>query len=268
MDVDYSELLEIIRSRKFTIFGTGSVADRFVKAIKTLGYWHNVNGFAVTKIKKEETIIDGKPVIEIDEVARDETILVSVHNILLNEIVSILQKLEFQKFVWIYPYLFDLYFGLPVKYNLQINVRDTVRHLNGIYTHAVYYMAIENIFQRNFIGDKIYIKYMSIFCNKETAIQRWTSFKSRIECYNTSEKLQEYNIKLSKNFDLVLDGAHRLMLAYYFGKENIIADIYDCTLNQYLFFSGNVALTEGQLYKYFLYDEIELIKKTCLKLQI
>ncbi|WP_145152824.1 hypothetical protein [Paenibacillus xylanexedens] len=267
----YTELIkvkDVIENQKFVIYGTGSVAKRFSQILKHSGRWGNISHYTVSSLEQDVMFIDGKVVKEIKNVKNDNIVMVAVHNIFADEILENLKYLGFKKVFWIYPHLFDLCFGMPVQSNMILDVKSVVRGLHGVYVHAIYYLAIESEFLKNTVGRNLYIKFMCIFCSEKAANKRWFDFVERIHKYEKGDVQQNYNIKLSHEYDIVLDGSHRLMLAYYFNVDKIAADIYCCDLNRYIEFAENMALTDKQLHEYFSYDEILLIKEADLKLKI
>lgn len=267
----YTEFMKIkntIEKEKIVIYGTGSVSKRFSKLIKENGYWGNVSNYAVSSLEHHANFIDGKAVKEIKDISNDNIVMLAVHNIFLNEILENLSNLGFENVIWIYPYLFDLSFGMPIQNNIVLDVKNIVNRLNGIYSYAIYHLAIENEYSKNVVGGSIYRKFMRIFCSEEAANKRWSDFVERMHKYENGDVQQNYNIKLSNEYDIVLDGLHRLMLAHYFNVDKIVADIYSCDMNKYIDYAENMALTDKQLNKYFSHDEIDLIKETVLKLSI
>ena len=57
--------------------------------------------------------------------------MIAVHNIFIDEIIEKLKNLGFSRYFWVYPYLFDLSFGLPIERNVEIDVRSLVKRIKG-----------------------------------------------------------------------------------------------------------------------------------------
>lgn len=267
MYTEFLKIESIIEKENFVIYGTGSVAKRFSKIIKEKGYWDNVSNYAVSSLQQVEAYYDGKDIKEINEVSNDSIVMIAVHNIFIDEIIEKLKNLGFSRYFWVYPYLFDLSFGLPIERNVEIDVRSLVKGLKDVYLNQILYLAIESALFNNTIGRDLYIKYMCIFCSEKAASKRWLDFVKRIHKYESGDAKQNYNIKLSNKLDIVIDGSHRLMLAYYFNVEKILADIYSCDIKRYIEFAENMLLNDEQLQKYFTQEEILLIKEVDLKLK-
>ncbi|MEK3826959.1 hypothetical protein [Paenibacillus sp. FSL K6-1558] len=262
METELEIIKTIINSDKFTIFGTGSVAKRFGEQLKYCGCWDNVSHFSVSLLKDDMVLFEGKKVVEIKDVTNDSIVMIAVHNIFVDEIIDKLKKLGFKRFFWIYPHLFDLCFGIPKHRDVVLKVDEVVQRINGFYVNAIYYLAIENVLGKNKVGREVYLKFMSVFSSEKAAKKRWEDFVQKIYEYEQGNVQQNYNIKLSHNHDIVLDGSHRLMLAFYFNVSEITADMYSCDLKQYKAYAQDMAMTDNQLNKYFSHDEILLIKET------
>lgn len=261
MNYDYANVCDIIEHEEILIYGTGAVAQRLIQILKRKSCWSNVKGFVVSCMTGQQNNLENKPVKAIDEVSNENTILIAVHVVLKDEIEARLRALNFKKFVWIYPYLFDLEFGIPKQRNVVIDVEETVKNLYGIYTHAIYYMAIDCYLHKNDDGKKIYIKLMNIFNDPQTSIKRWDNFVEQINVCEREGFKQEHNIKLAETKDVLIDGGHRLILAYYFGVKKINADLYDCDMKHYIEFSGRIPLTDERLEQNFDIEEIKKIKE-------
>lgn len=259
-ELDIDEIFNVIKNEKFVIYGAGSVGKRFAEILKKMDCFHNVVAFAITnKDYKIETIYE-REIKKIDEIGQETKILIAVHDVHYKKICELLQEQGYKYYYWIYPYLFDIYYGLPIEKNVRMRVQDVVKNLASIYTHAIYYLAIKSYFTEDDIGKNIYIKYMKIFSERETSVQRYEFFERKIKNCRENGFIQNDSIKLSVKKDIILDGTHRLMLAYWFDTEYIQADIYDADMKDYLDFSNNVALTEEGLKNNFELQEINLIK--------
>jgi hypothetical protein len=245
----------------FVVYGTGAVSARFNLIIEKRKAYNHLVGYAVTKKTSAVQIFNGKHVEQVESYPKGIKIAVAVHISLWGEIKKHLEKLGYYNYVWIYPELFDLYYGVPLQENIMINVRSIVANLYPIYTHVIYYLAIENYFGMNDVGYDFYIKYMKMHCSNETAYCRLQNFREKIAECEEKGFCQEFNIKLIAEGHIILDGAHRLMLAYYFGKENIYCDLYEGNMEAYLNFSGEIALNDEHLEKQFLPKEVALIRE-------
>lgn len=260
VEMSIEELYQIMGNSRFTIFGTGTVAKRLCYMLRKRGFWNNLNGFATSQNHGSE--FEGKKVMQIGEISKDDILLIAVHKVVYDEVKILLQQYGITKYYWIYPQLFDLYFGKPIQKDIIVDVRTLIRNLYGVYSHAIFYLAIAYYFHQNDFGKQYYIKYMNIFSNSQTSKARWKDFLLRIEECEKNGFLQDFNIKLNSSQNIILDGAHRVMLAYYFGKDMIRGDIYRCEMRDYLRFSGNIALTEDKLHRFFTNEEMEIIKET------
>ena len=247
------------QNENIVIYGAGSIAQRFYGDLVKKGLDYKVIGFGVTK-SMEYSGVMGKPVKGILEYPKEYGIAIAVHNVIYDEMRLYLEHHEYSKYYWVFPELFDFHYGKPVVKDALINVRKLVKSIENSYSHVVYLLAIEEVATgNNSVGIGLYNKYMRSFCNKSTADKRKESFINRINNYLADDSIEQFNIKVNSKRTFVLDGAHRLMLAYFFQKETIGADVYETQDEEYLFL-GKCCLTKERLQSVYSQEEVEIVE--------
>lgn len=214
-----------ISTKPFYIFGTGIIGTRFYEALKEKNLLGWFRGFVVSQ--KKESGFMTEPVFIPDEIMNDNqsTICIAVHESILNEVYESLKSRGLNNTIWIYPYLLELELGPPVKLNLKKNVTALVSGINRINPYAIYYLAIEDIDVGNGIGRDAYLWLYLRGNTVGTAKARLEKLESIIKAFD-KEIVLNYPIRINTEENTVADGAHRLMLARYYGLDEIACDIY------------------------------------------
>lgn len=239
------------------IYGAGSIGQRFYGDLQRRGMDNKVEGFAVTTPGDTNSLL-GQPVKDILDYSKDYAIVIAVHSVLYNEMRDYLDSHKYSNYYGIAADYVDYHYGKPIKTDVIVDVEELVKSIRKSYAHVIYLFAIEEISKKtNTIGISLYEKYMSSFCDKKTASKRVDALIRRVNTYYNDDK---YNIKINKNKTFVIDGAHRLMLAYNYGKKMIGVDIYDITEDEYLKW-GEACLTRARMEEVFNSDEVRLIER-------
>lgn len=262
------EVKQLINDNNFYIYGNGAVAKRFFHYLSLNKLEGHVLGFIVTcrgKDTKEERV----PIYEVGKVLDKHLIIIAVDTCNEASVVSVLAQHGIDRYIYIYHYLFDLTFGAPL-YAENVDVHTLIKENRYTSrTPAIYYLAIENYFGKNDIGDKLYIKHIASgnqsSSSLETAKRCLKIFHGVIEDCCMHGYHQKYNIKISENHTRILDGHHRLTLAKYFGVERIIADVYNWSWEKFKEYypMRNRYYEDGSekpLGVFFANDEVEFIE--------
>ena len=236
--LSYNEVIAKISAQKFYIYGAGGYGKKVEKAIQKMGLQDNFLGYAVTE-KRDN---DHSEVLEIATVNPENLIIIATHYVNSKEMEAVLLGLNFHNYICIYPYLTELSLGLPYEKSVEFSTEKLVREYTHINFCAVLYLAIESILNNTELGKKLYIKMTMIKSNERTAFLRWQNLVQRVNLYRHGN-IEEYPIQVSTDYKIVLDGAHRLMLAYYFGRPKILADLYHVDAEDYAKFDN------GDVYK-------------------
>lgn len=246
----------IVHNDHIVIYGAGSIGQRFYGDLQRRGMDNKVEGFAVTTPGDVNNIL-GQPVKDILDYSKDYAIVIAVHKVLYDEMRDYLDFHQYGNYYGIATDYLDYHYGKPIKTNVFIDVKELVRNIRKSYSHVIYLIAIEEISKKtNTIGISLYEKYMSSFCDKKTASKRVDALIRRVNTYYNDD--DKYNIKINKNKTFVIDGTHRLMLAYNYGKCAIAADVYDISEDECLKW-GEACLTEERIKEIFDENEIQII---------
>lgn len=225
---DRKELIEIISDKKILIYGAGYVALNFLEALKRNGLEEQVLGFAVSQITETEKYIDSLPVRSIDQVpVDDETIIcIAVHEALKEEIEAVLLHKGISNYIWIYPLLYSLYLGNPVKEGEWIDTKKLMRGYKERYGMAVRWAAIDDYYGNCPGGLDLYQKAMAMHGSMDTIKARTDRFLKLIQDWDSMGYNARWQISIDRNYEII-DGEHRVALAFYHGQPQIRCRIYD-----------------------------------------
>lgn len=253
------EVFELMES-PFVVFGAGSVGKRFIEIIKKRGYLDNLVGVGISNASDGDSIGD-IPVRSIESFDRCLPVFIAVHESSYSVVNSYLERLEFKKYMWIYPMFCNLFFGKPVKRNVKIDVGSLFTTSNRIFNYAVYALVIEQLMGNISNGFAIYTKYFTTLSTEKSAEERLRSFKERVIRSSKTGFIQETPIRVSVDKARILDGVHRCVLSFYYGNHVIFADLYKVTDEAYSIYSNNHILTRERMEEIYDSSEIRLIEE-------
>lgn len=260
-----SELLAYLRRHEIIICGVGNVALRFYRLLEEYEISNNVIAFARTKTE-EELEIDGKKVISFDEMKESESVVacLAVHDINRSSMEMELKRYKIRNVVWIYPYLYQLFFGSPLQEQVALSVNKIVR-VQSNYGVAIRSLAIDDYYGRNAKGFDIYLRAMQLSCEYETAKRRLNNFCRLIENWDKYGYDETKRIWIDDKYR-VFDGMHRLSLAKYHNQREINCDIYEGRLKRNDWMGNNTLMEKEAVKCAFSEAELQLIEKTYQKL--
>ncbi len=252
------ELLNEIRIRGIAVFGTGFVSERFTEGLRRYGLDDKIKCYLVTSEFYKN--YKGKPVINIetsdydDKALIDDNLLVciAVHESNKASILRSLEKKGFREYTWIYPFFHEVCLGKPLKVDEEIYVSRLIKKCLGDYRIAVRLLAIEACYGKNKEGLDIYVKAQSAHCRYDTAIRRFEQLKSLIQNWDLNGYDNKSRLIITDQ-DEMIDGHHRLTLAYYHGMDIIKVNVYP-SLWAKGFLNDGARITEEVLAKVGLSD--------------
>lgn len=224
-------IIENLKGKKIIIYGTGHVAHKFYKVLKQCGLKKQIVCFAKTKDVQAGETLDGIAVHCFEEISVEEDTLVclAVHESLRTEIEKTIRR-KTKKYIWIYPYLYELMLGMPEQKNVELAIAPLLDGYSGDLRLGVRLAAIEQQDNRNDFGFDYYIRAQMLHCSEATAAQRLKQFLSMIERWKRSGYDRSYTIAITRKSG-VIDGNHRLAMAVYTGQKSIYGNIYPTELS-------------------------------------
>lgn len=221
------EFLQYISNKKIMIYGTGYVALNFLEALQKRGLDNRIQGFVVSKKSWEQRDIKGFPIKEIDEifVSNEIVICIAVHESIKAEVESILLQKGFLHYLWIYPCLYHLYYGDPVKEREWVNIRELIPRDSDRYKVALRWAALEDYYGNCPQGFYLYRKAMALHANMRTVEAREAGFRKLIQNFDEFGYDSEKQIAINEEYEII-DGEHRLTIAFYHGMQKIKCKIY------------------------------------------
>ncbi|WP_044913064.1 hypothetical protein [Butyrivibrio sp. WCE2006] len=234
------KLIDKLKKQNFYIYGTGFVAEHFYEALNRLELSKNTVSFVTTHNQNSE--YHGIPVKSIKDINDDLLICIAVHEANLKEIVEVLNERGLKNYVWIYPFIFDMWYGEPIKKGVLVPTNEILTTCKNDYRIVIRVLAIEEYYKINKIGYSIYMKAQQVHSSPDTARKRLEQFIKLIASWEDSGYSNDSKLKIDENNE-IFDGVHRLALAYYHGISKVNCDIYR-TLDNKPYINDEVKLTE------------------------
>lgn len=197
----------------------------------------------------------------IDEqvIKQTDIVCLAVHETLENELEKVLLTRKIENYVWIYPFLLQL---LPIELlweKVPVSVNQIIQ-ANEDYRFAIRYLAIDNYYKKNTFGFEIYLKATNLYCEYETAKKRMDEFCSLICNWQEAGYNVEKACYINEEYR-VLDGAHRISLAKYYGQGEIICNVYRTLSDFWRWYEGEAALTKKDILSAgFSAEEVKIIE--------
>lgn len=228
MNVDV--LIKKIEENKIAIYGTGYVSQRFYEILVRRNLTNHLMYFITSKGGAR---INGYEVLSINDarIGNDVLILIAVHETIKDEIVRDLEKRRYSNYIWIYPELYELMLGNPIKENVSVPIKRIWLRNRDNYCMAVRYLAIDNYYKKNTYGYYIYRQAMSLYNSQRTSEKRLQQFIALIESWERDGYDQKSPSMILDDYSYI-DGTHRISLASYFGLEFIMCNVYSAKQNK------------------------------------
>ena len=223
-----NEFLEIIAYKKIWVYGAGYVANRFLEALKKHGMESHVQGYIVSQKKEDQEYINGLPVKSIENMVVDDAsiICIAVHEVYKNQIELELTQRDIFHYIWIYPFLCELYMGMPIKEKEWVDTIKIIPKDERQYAMAVRWAAISDFYGIYPGGLMLYKRAMAIHSNADTGEARAIRFINLIKDWDTYGYRPMWQISINTHFEII-DGEHRVALALYHGQAQVQCKIYD-----------------------------------------
>ena len=213
----------------FYVFGTGFVASMLVEALRAHGALGGVRGYLVSRCD-EPRQFEGAPVLSASDEAVDRSmpVYVAVHESNAAEVVRLLEQFGFTQVIWVYPHLYDLLYGEPLYRGIFIEVRQILEAQDPSYHWlAIRALAAEALRgqapeQRNAALDA-YVKAQAVHCGFGTARKRLGCLGDLLDAMKDGFD-SERPILIDADFRII-DGLHRMAVAWLLGIERIACDI-------------------------------------------
>ena len=228
--------LELAKNEKFYIYGTGFVAKRFYQGLERMNCTKNVLGFVQSERRSgEEKTFFQQPVLCIADISTSSLVFVATHFIWESEIKKTLTALGFQRYILAYEYINEFFFGLPIAYGREISVDYLIGRVMAscsIFV-AAYYAALMKFFGEEGGTYELYLRLQTDAVNEAAARKRLRRFRNLVDGYRQmgEQALTTYPLKLNEGISCILDGAHRVMIAFYERIPSMKADIYPTPAN-------------------------------------
>ncbi len=253
--------VEYFRNNKLIIYGTGYVAHMFYKALKVHNLQANVLCCVTTYPPEKNEVFEGIPVYGIQDINTNTNVLIciAVHESIRTEIENVLKKIT-DRYIWIYPCLYELLLGKPAQRNTIIRVERLLEGYKEDLRLAIRLAAIEQHDGKNDCGQQYYINAQMIHCEKNTADKRWKRFMALVDEWKRSGYNKQFSITVNTSYE-VIDGDHRVSMAVYTGQQAIYGNIYKSELSPQEIHENGAMMSEYILMQNgFTRRDIEILK--------
>ncbi len=222
---EWSQLIK--NEKEIYIYGAGKYGKAIMKLLKDSGKEQNVSGFLVSDLHNNPTMIDEKTVYAISNIEnKNAFILIAVSDQFQEEILSMLEKLQFYNVVNAYKYAFLDWNNVDIVDLHKLWQMQYINEKFSRYDIAVRLLAIEEYFGKNTFGMSLYKKMQS----QRVRLGYGEISKERFVRLIISWEKKGYDpdseIIVDENFRLI-DGAHRLALAIYYRLSYLKVRIVD-----------------------------------------
>ena len=218
--LNLEQLFNMINEGSYYIYGAGGAAKRFFEGLCELGLTENCKGFIVSK-KDMKKIKE-----EICLISDNVQVFIAVHKVYLHEIESLLEKNHFKKYYWIYPLIFELEYGSPVKKNVIRETDELVSRMRSLYMLAIFYLTIDYCLGKNTFGKDCHIRFHMKDVSGHSAKRIEELFEQRIKKYLKTGEVEPYPIMINVQEDYCMDGNHKLIISKYFHIPEVNCNIY------------------------------------------
>ena len=120
--IQIQDVINLIRTKKFVIYGNGFIGKRFIKQIERMNCKNMISAMVVTNLEENNNSRkDGLK--SVYEISKDSLVFIAAHESVATEIKEVLDSIGVSNYIWIYPYLIELELGKPIeRYALNIEI--------------------------------------------------------------------------------------------------------------------------------------------------
>ncbi len=223
--MNYNDFFSLASGGKFTVFGTGFVAEMFFQGLVSHGHENNLRWFYVSR-EPAEKMFHGVSVYPISEYKGGEPLLIALHPANLNSIGDLKEK-----GICIYPFLYEYLYGKPVRQNVRIRTADILSvQPEDEYWIAARYAGIEGLLKNDAALTELYLRCISLHASEATARLRLEELRKLCEDIQIHGFNNSGSPVLIDESRRIIDGLHRTAAAAYFGVPDIYCDI--CTKSE------------------------------------
>lgn len=211
---EWSQLIK--KEEEIFIYGAGKYGKAIWKLLKDSGKEQNVSGFLVSDLHNNPTKIEGKQVYAIKSLKnKNALILIAVSDQFQEEILIMLDKLQFYNVVNAYKYAFLEWDNVEIVDIEKFWKLQYVNERFSRYDIAVRLLAIEEYFGKNTFGMSLYKKMQNERVHLGYGEISEERFVRLIMSWEKTGYDPDSEIIVDQNMHLI-DGAHRLALAIYY----------------------------------------------------
>lgn len=255
-DWTVERLLEAARERGLVLYGTGYVANLLRQALEARGAWDCVRACLTTEAPAEGTTFHGVDVLQACTWAEQQhsvgvggdagspLICIAVHESIVASIRAHIAELDLGEAVWAYPFIHELAFGAPVEQGRELSLAELLAAQPADW-HWVAARACAFAGEDAAIGEGAYLKCMALHCGGQTARKRLEQARS-LAADIAEQGFGDAPILVDEQLRII-DGLHRIALAWIRGERTIRADVFPASDIYDSFFTEDNKLTPAAL---------------------
>lgn len=222
-----SNQVDYLKEKNIVIYGAGFIAQEFWNALINCGLSQYVKEVCVTQISKSSTEFNGYKIKTIDQIVLlpNSVVCIACHESVLGEMEKELIYRGIEDYMWVSPQvIFEMNLGKPLEIEKKISVQDLVKNTTD-YGLAIRILAIKEMDGESKGGIEIYKKYIKYFSSEDAAQKRVLSFTNMYRSWKEEGYTESSVVVIDEN-KVIIDGCHRVAMAYYFDNDYVVANIY------------------------------------------
>ena len=224
------ELLERVAERGAVVYGTGFVAGELADVLEERGLAGALQEFVTSVEPASGERFRGRPVRYIGELVPDDgrLVLVATHESSLPAIRTRLEQLGWSQWAWAYPQLRELAFGAPL-YRERLAVADVIAAQDPDWHWlAVRELGVRCVLEGSDAAGELYVRAMAVHASESTARRRLAMLAELAPSVQAEGLRPDCPIVVDERLRIV-DGLHRVALAWHLGIEQVVADVVAAT---------------------------------------
>ncbi|MBQ3400808.1 MAG: glycosyltransferase [Lachnospiraceae bacterium] len=216
---------------RIVIFGAGFVARMFLRALELHGLDGRIDHFEVSAAAPGQTfggyeVRSFRPAeenvsAETESAEKPVLLCLAVHSSALPELEAAGVTSD-PRAVFIYPFLYDLLYGPPLRTRVRIPLRDI---LAAVPADCFWIEAREAGLTGSEPGERIYRKALGAHCSPGTVEKRLAAARDLLRQIRENGFDPDRPVLLDEDLRII-DGLHRIAAARMTGEEALICDVY------------------------------------------
>lgn len=221
------DLRALVEERGAVVYGTGYVAGTLMDALEARGLSGCVGQFVTSSRPGTGVTFRGRRVACVDDLEPDDgrIMLVATHEASLPAIRERLERLGWTEWAWVYPVLHELAYGAPTRRGQRIAVADIIAAQDPSWHWlAVRELGVRHVLGESEQGGEAYVRAMALHASEATARERLRLLPGLVASVRAEGLHEDEPILVDEDLRVV-DGLHRVAIAWHLGIAQVVADV-------------------------------------------